>query len=133
LCISYQDAKQKLKVGEKVYKNNDKYTRDIYHLNCLGFDFLLPSIDKETSDYYLRRLFNCDIVNLFNKNNIGEMIESLVENNINISRTANNLFIHRNTLLYRLKKIEEVTGLNPRNLKELYSLLMAYHIYKYNY
>jgi len=131
LSISYQGAKQALKVGEKVYKTYSEDTKDIYYLNRLGFDFFLPAIDEDAARYYLNHLFDRNIAKIFRDSNIGEVIESLAENNFNVSKTADKLYIHRNTLLYRLKNIKEVTGLDPKNLIDLYSLLFAYHLYKY--
>jgi carbohydrate diacid regulator len=131
LSISYQGAKQALKVGEKVYKSYSEDKKDIYYLNRLGFDFFLPAIENEAAEYYLHHLFDRNIAYIFEKNDIGVIIEELAENNLNISKTANKLYIHRNTLLYRIEKINDLTGLNPKKLKDLYSLLFAYHMYKY--
>ncbi|PUU89471.1 MAG: Sugar diacid utilization regulator, partial [Halanaerobium sp.] len=61
--------------------------------------------------------------------NLGEIIEALVENNLNISQTAESLYIHRNTLLYQLNKIKEQTGYDLKNVSELFTLLLAYHLY----
>ncbi|MGV3487119.1 MAG: CdaR family transcriptional regulator [Tuberibacillus sp.] len=52
-------------------------------------------------------------------------MEVFFENNLNISKTAQKLFIHRNTLIYRLDKIQEITGYDPRNFKDGVTLQLA--------
>jgi carbohydrate diacid regulator len=62
---------------------------------------------------------------------IGEVVEGLVRNDLNISQTAKSLFVHRNTLLYRMDKIRDATGLDPRNVMDLFTLLLGYHVFLY--
>jgi len=126
--LSYEGAKLAIEVGAKVNSNkNDK----IYYINHLGYDYFLPSINIDSKDFFLHNLFDHNIVDMFKKTDIGETIEALVRNDLNISKTAKNLYIHRNTLLYRLNKIKEMTGLDPKNANNLFTLLLAYHLYLY--
>lgn len=128
LYLSYEGAKHALEVGKKVY--NSMKNR-IYFLNHLGYDYFLPYIDSASAEYYLHHMFENNIVEIFSDTDIGQVIEALVENNFNISQTAEDLFIHRNTVLYKLNKIKEMTGLDPKNIKHLFTLLLAYHLYLY--
>lgn len=127
LHLSYKGAKHALEVGEKIYGSEEK----IYFLDHLGYDYFIPYMDSASAEYYLHHMLGNDIIEVFDNNEIGEIIEALVENNLNISQTADALFIHRNTLLYRLNKIEELTGLDPKNARYLFTLLLAYHLYLY--
>lgn len=54
-----------------------------------------------------------------------DLLDELFRQNLNISETARSLFIHRNTLLYRLDKITEVTGLDPRIFKDAVLLRLS--------
>ncbi|MGE8079934.1 CdaR family transcriptional regulator [Peribacillus loiseleuriae] len=54
-----------------------------------------------------------------------DTLESFFQNNFNIQQTADELFIHRNTLIYRLKKIEEDTEYNPKHFKDAITLQLA--------
>lgn len=128
LYLSYQCAKYALKVGEKL---SNVYKKRIYYITRLNYDFFLPLIDKNMMDYYIKYLANGNINKIFSEKEIGHTIEALIENDLNISKTAEKLFIHRNTLLYRLNRIKELTGLNPKKAKDLFTLLWAYHIYLY--
>jgi carbohydrate diacid regulator len=128
LYLSYEGAKHALEVGERVY---DYHDNRIYFLDHLGYDYFLPYIDSASAEYYLHHMLENDIAEIFNDTEIGKIIEALAENNLNISQTADSLFIHRNTLLYRLNKVKEITGLDPKNVKHLFTLLLAYHLYLY--
>lgn len=123
---SYKWAKHALYIGNKIYRDKDS---ELFYLNHLGFDFFLPHIDQSAVDYYIHKLSDRNIVNIFKETNTGPIIEALVQNNLNISKTAAELFVHRNTLLYRLKKIKEMTGFDPKEIKSLFTLLFAYHLY----
>jgi carbohydrate diacid regulator len=45
-------------------------------------------------------------------------VEKFFENSLNLSEAARNLYIHRNTLIYRLEKIQKITGLDLRNFED---------------
>lgn len=129
LYLSYKGAKFAFAVGNKVYKSKNK---QIFYINHLGYDYILPFIDYSHSDYFLHNLFDKDIEGIFSETDTGEIIELLVENDLNVSKTAEQLYIHRNTLLYRINKIKKRTGLNPKKAKDLFTLLLAYHLYLFN-
>ncbi len=129
LYLSYQGAKHALEVGEKIYSK--KEDRRVFYFNRLGYDYLLPLIPDEFSDHYLHNLFNHDIAQIFEETDIGKIIEALVDNDLNVTKTAQDLFIHRNTLLYKLKNIKDRTGINPKEANGLFILLLAYHLYLY--
>lgn len=57
-------------------------------------------------------------------------IEEFVNNGLNISSTAKNLYIHRNTLIYRIDKIKKETGFDIKNFKEAAAFVIAFLIWK---
>ena len=129
LYSSYQGAKRALEVGDTVYAQEQK----VFYLNRLGYDYFLPLIPEEAVDYYLHNLFNNNLVHLFSESELGDIIEALVNNDLNISQTAQELYMHRNTLLYKLERVEEKTGINPKEAQGLFMLLFAHHLYLYKY
>lgn len=129
LFISYKGAKLALKVGHKIYNQQEKR---VFYINHLGYDYLLPFIEKEYMEHYLHHLFDHDVFRIFEKTDTGQIIEALTANDLNVSKTAEDLFIHRNTLIYRLDKIKETVGLDPKKANDLFSLLIGYHLYLYN-
>lgn len=127
LYLSYEGAKHALKVGEKIYRSEEK----IYFIDHLGYDYFIPYLKKNYAEYYLD-MFSFDVREVFEDTDTGIILEGMMENDLNISKTAEALFMHRNTLLYRIEKIKGLTGLDPKKAKDLFTLLLAYHLYLYN-
>lgn len=134
LYLSYEGAKHALKVGEKIYKVGEKIYRSeekIYFIDHLGYDYFIPYLKENYAEYYLD-MFSFDVREVFEDTDTGIILEGMMENDLNISKTAEALFMHRNTLLYRIEKIKGLTGLDPKKAKDLFTLLLAYHLYLYN-
>ena len=53
------------------------------------------------------------------------------ENNLNVSETSRHLFIHRNTLVYRMEKLEKITGLDLRNFDDAVTFKIALMVENY--
>lgn len=131
LDISYKDANFALKVGTKL---DDQKDENIYSIENLGFNYILPFIEAYHAENFLKNIFQQqDYKKYFAESNLGDIIEALVKNNLNISQTAESLYIHRNTLLYQLNKIKDQTGYNLKNASELFTLLLAYHLYLFDH
>lgn len=127
LYISYRDARFAFEVGEKLY---NKEHQNIFSIENLGFNYILPFIEDYHAENFLKNIFRQqDYKKYFAESNLGEIIEALVENNLNISQAAESLYIHRNTLLYQINKIKDKTGYDLKDASELFKLLLAYHLY----
>ena len=59
-----------------------------------------------------------------------ETVKCFFGNNLNVSETARQLFIHRNTLMYRLNRIRKITGLDLRNFEMAVTFQILYFLYK---
>lgn len=59
-------------------------------------------------------------------------LEQYLTDNLNVSQAAKHLYLHRNTLLYRLAKIRSLTGLDPRNFDQAMELKLALSLWIYN-
>ena len=75
---------------------------------------------------------------VFKKNHIDALdqetlftINKFFENNLNVSETARKLFVHRNTLVYRLEKIKKLTGLDLREFDDAITFKVALMVKKY--
>ncbi|WP_352404228.1 helix-turn-helix domain-containing protein [Sporanaerobacter acetigenes] len=110
LNLAYEDVIFSLKIGAKIFKNGKSiYAYDdliIYHL-----------LYKYPSNPILERLYNNGIGKIYaydreNNTQLFETVQVLIKHNCNFSETSDKLFIHRNTLYQRLKKVEEITGLD---------------------
>ena len=58
-------------------------------------------------------------------------INTFLENNLNVSETSRQLYVHRNTLLYRLEKLEKYTGLDIRIFDDALTLKIALMVVRY--
>jgi len=128
IFYSYKEAKHALKIANKVYNKKNK---EIYYSKNLGFDYFLPFFNSFSMSYYFEHLFDCNIIHMFEETRLGETINTLVNNDLNITKAAEELYVHRNTLLYRIKKIKECTGFDLKNAEDLFTLLFVYHFYLY--
>jgi len=130
LHISYQDARFALEVGNKL---DNKDFDNIFSRESLGYNYILPFIEDYQAKNFLKNIFHQDnFKDYFEKSDLGQIIEALVKNNLNISQAADNLYIHRNTLLYQINKIKDQTGYNLKNASDLFTLLLAYHLYLFD-
>lgn len=96
--------------------------------NILDMEILFKEIPNEVRDEFIDR-----ILGKMSEKDIDDylhILETYYECNGSINRTSELLFIHKNTLQYRLNKIKEITGYNPRELKEGYVLYTALRLHK---
>lgn len=117
LAISLKQAMIALNIGEKIYTNRKIFLYDELHFISLFM--------KYRDDYKLNNI----IEKLKEQGKQAQLLETLavyVYCNGEVNVAANKLHIHRNTLNYRLEKIQEISGKNPRNLMDLFELFAAY-------
>ncbi|MED3946925.1 sugar diacid recognition domain-containing protein [Priestia aryabhattai] len=119
LHVSYQQAKDTLSVGSKLHQEADFY--------CYS-DYQIPVLLRQRAGFQE----NHDLLQYYEKlkeyDKKKELIETLtiyIEENGEGSTAAKKLFIHRNTLSYRLDKIQDITGKDPRKVKDLLELYVA--------
>ena len=119
---SYREACRALEIGDKM---NSKI--GIYHITDLGIYRLFAEVSPEIRNEYIQHIFNLDIGEKRKelKAVFWETLEVFFEYNLNITNTAKAIFVHRNTLLYRLEKVKQVTGLDPRKFNEALKLYIA--------
>ena len=89
-------------------------------LGCLSSDE-----QASVSEKYLTP----EIVSVMQDKELIDCINAFFANNLNISETSRNAFLHRNTLLYRIEKISRITGLNIRNFDDAMTFKMLLIIF----
>lgn len=104
------DLSNRLKKYIFIENSNRKYF-NIYDLTLYN---LIDSIGKNKS-YPI--LFNYNLIEKIDKLVLEAGI-AFIENGFNISKTSNNIYLHRNTLIYRLEKIKDILGMDIRNFNE---------------
>ena len=83
----------------------------------LVLERFLMELPQEISAYYHSLLFNRKTQRLFNEEML-YTIEMFFKKDLNLSDTARQLYIHRNTLVYRLDKVQRQTGLDLRKFED---------------
>lgn len=119
LRVSYQQAKDTLAVGSKLHPEVSFY--------CYS-DFQIPVLLRQRAGFQENHNLFDHYEKLKEYDKKKELIETLtvyIEENGEGSTAAKKLFIHRNTLSYRLDKIQSITGKDPRKVKDLLELYVA--------
>lgn len=114
---SYREAKKALDVAV-AFQN-----KQILYYKELDLGLLINEIPKETINTYIMKIFG----NL-SKEEIEEyssVLDAFIKNNGSINKTSEELFIHKNTLQYRLNKLKTITGYDPREISDMVVLYMA--------
>ncbi len=79
---------------------------------------MLEDLPKYKLNEYLELLMDASARDIFNDSEMTDTAEEFLENSLNVSETSRKLYLHRNTLTYRLDKIEKATGLNIRRFSD---------------
>lgn len=112
IARSYQEAKMALEVGRIFYVEKDT----ISYAN-LGIGRLIYQLPSSLCRMFLREVFGEKLPEAFDEETM-ITIHKFFENNLNVSETARQLYIHRNTLVYRLERIEKALGLDIRKFED---------------
>jgi carbohydrate diacid regulator len=91
----------------------------------------IASIDQELKNQIIDRVFSNKFIEFLNSE-IELTIEEMFKNNLNLTDTSARLYIHRNTLLYRIEKIHKLTGFDLRKFEDSMIFKLAWLMYKEN-
>lgn len=119
---SYREANTACNLAVRVKNNRIKLYSDT------DIELLLQNISRHDREVFVKRIFkDCQ------EDEIRKWVEILrcyAENNGSITKTAEDCFIHKNTLQYRLTRLKDITGYDPRIIKESLPLYMAMLLYE---
>ena len=125
LATSFREAQAALEVG-KVFDTE----RSIVSYNNLGIARLIYQLPTTLCDMFLKEVFKKGSVESLDQETLFT-IQRFFENNLNVSETSRGLFVHRNTLVYRLEKIKKLTGLDLRKFDHAIVFKVALMVKKY--
>ena len=125
LAQAYREARIALEVG-KVFDTE----KNIISYDNLGIGRLIYQLPTTLCDLFLKEVFKKESINVLDSETIGT-IQKFFENNLNVSETSRKLFVHRNTLVYRLDKIKKLTGLDLREFDDAIVFKVAMMVNKY--
>lgn len=122
---SYQEASLALIVG-RIFNEEEQ----IMWYNRLGLGRLIYQLPPTLCRMFLAEVFKPDTYESLDPETL-LTIEKFFENNLNGSETSRQLFVHRNTLVYRLDKVQKITGLDLRNFDDAVLFKLASMVRKY--
>lgn len=125
IAKSYKEARIALEVG-KVF-DEDKY---IISYDNLGIARLIYQLPTTLCELFLSEIFKKESIDSLDSETL-YTIQMFFENNLNISETSRQLYVHRNTLVYRLDKVRKITGLDLRIFDHAIVFKVALMVKKY--
>ena len=125
LARSFKEAQMALEVG-KVFDTE----KTIVSYDHLGVARLIYQLPTTLCDMFLREVFRKGSIDSLDQETLFT-IQKFFENNLNVSETSRKLFVHRNTLVYRLEKIKRLTGLDLREFDDAIVFKVALMVKKY--
>ncbi len=125
VSASYKEAKMALEVG-KIFEP-DKY---IVNYEQLGIGRLIYQLPESLCKMFLNEVLHGISTDQFD-DEILTTVNKFFENNLNVSETSRQLYIHRNTLVYRLDKLQKITGLDLRSFDDAIIFKITLMVSKY--
>ena len=122
---SYKEAKMALDVGKIFYSD-----KNIIAYSNLGIGRLIYQLPIPLCRMFIKEIFDGKSPDEFDEETL-TTINKFFENSLNVSETSRQLYIHRNTLVYRLDKIEKSTGLDLRVFEDAITFKIALMVVKY--
>lgn len=122
---SYKEARTALEVQKIFFPD-----RHISSYSSLGIGRLIYQLPVSLCEIFLNETFEKNVFRMLDEETM-LTIRQFFDNNLNISETARQLYIHRNTLVYRLEKLEKVTGLDIKKFDEAMTFKIAMMVDSY--
>lgn len=125
IAKSYKEAQVALEVG-MVFEDE----KTIVNYENLGLGRLIYQLPTTLCEMFLSEIFKKGSIDALDQETLFT-IQKFFENNLNVSETSRKLFVHRNTLVYRLEKIKKLTGLDLREFDHAIVFKVALMVRKY--
>ena len=122
---SYKEAKMALDVGKIFYSD-----KNVVAYNNLGIGRLIYQLPMSLCRMFIKEIFDGKSPDDLDEETL-TTINKFFENNLNVSETSRQLYIHRNTLVYRLDKLQKSTGLDLRVFEDAITFKIALMVVKY--
>ncbi len=122
---SYKEAKMAMDVGKIFYSN-----KNVVAYSKLGIGRLIYQLPLPLCRMFIKEIFDGKSPDEFDEETL-TTINKFFENSLNVSETSRQLYIHRNTLVYRLDKLQKSTGLDLRVFEDAITFKIALMVVKY--
>ena len=125
LADRYKEAQVAIEVG-KVFDDD----KSVINYENLGLGRIVYQLPTTLCEMFLSEVFKKNPIEALDQETL-YTINKFFENNLNVSETSRKLFVHRNTLVYRLEKIKKLTGLDLREFDHAIIFKVALMVKKY--
>ena len=125
LADRYKEAQVAIDVG-KVFEEG----KSVICYESLGLGRIIYQLPTTLCEMFLNEVFKKNPIETLDEDTL-ETINKFFENNLNVSETSRKLYVHRNTLVYRLEKIKKLTGLDLREFDHAIVFKVAMMVKKY--
>lgn len=125
LAKSYKEAQIAIEVGRAFDEENN-----VINYENLGIGRLIYQLPTTLCELFLSEVFKTGSIDSLDRETL-ITIQKFFENNLNVSETSRQLYVHRNTLVYRLDKVQKLTGLDLRILDHAIVFKVAMMVKKY--
>lgn len=125
LAAAYKEAQTALTVG-KIFYN----TKNIFGYDRLGIGNLIYQLPLPMCEKFMEETFHGNSLDSLDEETFNT-IRTFFENNLNLSETARQLYVHRNTLVYRFEKLQKKYGLDLRTFQDSLTFQLAILINEY--
>lgn len=122
---SYKEAKMALDVGKIFYSE-----KNVIAYSTLGIGRLIYQLPINLCRIFIQEIFGDNVPEELDDEMLGT-INKFFENSLNVSETSRQLFVHRNTLVYRIEKLQKSTGLDIRNFDDALTFKIALMVVNY--
>jgi len=122
---SYKEAKMAMEVGKIFYAE-----KAVMAYNTLGIGRLIYQLPINLCKIFMEEIFGENVPEELDDETL-ITIQKFFENNLNVSETSRQLFVHRNTLVYRIEKLQKATGLDIRVFDDALTFKIALMVVNY--
>ena len=125
LPSAYKEAKTALEVGKIFYAQ-----KNVFGYNRLGIGRLIYQLPVEICEMFIDEFFKEETLDSIDDETLAT-IRTFFENNLNLSETSRQLYVHRNTLVYRFEKLQKKFGLDIRTFEDALTFKLAMMVVDY--
>ncbi|MEQ2371363.1 helix-turn-helix domain-containing protein [Blautia sp. CLA-JM-H16] len=125
LSDAYKEARTALEVGKIFYAD-----KNVFGYNRLGIGRLIYQLPTQVCDMFVNEIFGEESLDSIDDETLN-IIRTFFENNLNLSETSRQLYVHRNTLVYRFEKLQKRFGLDVRTFEDALAFKLAMMVSDY--
>ena len=125
LSDAYKEARTALEVGKIFYAD-----KNVFGYNRLGIGRLIYQLPTQVCNMFVGEIFGEESLESIDDETLN-IIRTFFENNLNLSETSRQLYVHRNTLVYRFEKLQKRFGLDIRTFEDALAFKLAMMVSDY--